>query len=79
LTLVSCIWKAKICFLTLKGLQVHFKSVDCQGAALIRRRLCGGSLEGLQVQSDDQFLTQSLDTSFHLSLLAGEGRGKAAG
>lgn len=63
----------------LKSLQVHFKPVDCQGAALIRQRLCGGDLEGSQVQSDDQFLTQSLDASFHLSFLAEEGRGKAAG
>ena len=55
LTLVLCIWKAEIRFLILVGLQVHFKSLNCQGAALIRRRLCGNDLEGLQVYSDDQF------------------------
>ena len=37
------------------------QSRNCQGAALIRRRLCGGEWEGLQVHSGNQFLPQSFD------------------
>ena len=34
-------------------------SLNCRGATLIRRRLCGSNSLGLSIQSDDQFLTQN--------------------
>ncbi len=47
------------------------QSLDCLGAALIRRMLCGSDWKGFEVQSDDQFPTQS----FSGSPLAPGGRG----
>ena len=39
------------------------QSWNLWGAALIRRRLCGGDLLGLQIHSDDQFSTRSFGRS----------------
>jgi len=39
------------------------QSWNRRGVALIRRRLCGGDLLGLQIHSDDQFSTQSFGRS----------------
>ena len=44
------------------------QSRNCQGAALIRRKLCGGEWEGLQVHSGDQFLSQSVGGVWHFPL-----------
>ena len=48
------------------------QSRNCLGAALIRRRLCGGGLSGLPVHSDDQFLSQGFGpvNTFPLGLLS---------
>ena len=46
-------------------------SLNCRGATLIRRRLCGSNSLGLSIQSDDQFLTRSFGKTnpFLLGLL----------
>ena len=50
------------------------QSQNRQGAALIRRRLCGGDLLGLQIHSDDQFSTQGFGEVWPFPLAPG-GRG----
>ena len=50
------------------------QSQNRQGADLIRRRLCGGDLLGLQIHSDDQFSTQGFGEVWPFPLAPG-GRG----
>ena len=59
--------------------------LNCRGAILIRRRLCGSNSLGLSIQSDDQFLTQNFGKTNPLLLgllllpLEEEGRERVSG